>query len=97
MGQSRRGDPMLATRIVEVAARGEEPDTLSPAELQLDREQLTRTPIAKPVVAWVRYGKVPVEVDAEAVAWTPRAIAIRWKVGDVVHKAWVWESAVRAR
>lgn len=38
----------------------------------------TATSIARPVEAWVRYGGVPVVIDAEAVAWTEHAVAIRW-------------------
>lgn len=43
-------------------------------------------------------GPVAVKVDAEAVAWTGRAVAIRWTMASgAEHKAWVWASAVEPR
>jgi hypothetical protein len=77
--------------------RGAVPGTLSPTELQLDKEPLTRTPVARPVKAWVRYGTVPLLVEAEAVAWTEHAVAIRRPSPEGEHRAWVWASAVRPR
>lgn len=87
-------DRLMSDRIAEVVARGAQPDTLTDAELDLENEPLTRTPKARPVKVWVRYGSAPLLVDAELVAWTSRAAAVRWKVGDAQHKAWVWGSAV---
>jgi hypothetical protein len=84
----------MDARIAERVMVGE-PESLSPSELQLGKLPLTRTPVPEPVKAWVRYGTVPLEVEAEAVAWTPRAVAIRWTTpkGEN-HGAWVWASAV---
>jgi len=83
-------------RIVERVTAETEPQSLKSSELELDTELLVRPDRAVPVRAWVRYGDVPLSVEAEAVAWTPRAVAIRWKTpGGTVHKAWVWASAVR--
>ena len=45
-------------------------------KLELGREPLTKTPAPKPVRAWVRFGPHAVTVDAEAVAWTGRAVPI---------------------
>jgi hypothetical protein len=87
----------MGERAAESIMRGAEPVTLTPTELELEREPLTRTPIARPVRAWVRYGAVPLLVDAEAVAWTEHAVAIRWKSPDGEHRAWVWASAIRPR
>jgi hypothetical protein len=67
----------MDARIVESTMRGKTPDALTPTELQLDKEPLTRTPVARPVKAWVRYESVPLLVDAEAVAWSEHAVAIR--------------------
>jgi hypothetical protein len=80
-------------------ARGKTPDTLLEVELQLGAVPLTKTPTPKPVRAWVRYGGVPVEVDALAVAWTARAVAVTWRIPDEEepHRAWVWASAVTER
>jgi hypothetical protein len=96
VGVNRRyGDHGMDSRILEAVSRGEVPLTLTEQELQLDREPLTRAPVAKPVRAWVRYGSTPIEVDAEAVAWTSRAVAIRWMNGEALDRAWVWAGAVR--
>ncbi|MDE2100818.1 MAG: hypothetical protein KGL39_26465 [Patescibacteria group bacterium] len=98
MGVNRRyGDHGMHARILEAISRGEQPQTLSPDEIQLEHEPLTRAPHAKPVRAWVRYGTVAIEVDAEAVAWTSRAVAIRWQAADSTHRAWVWAGAVQDR
>ena len=97
MGQSQRvsAATRIDAKIVESVARGSKPDTLTPLKLALNGEPITRPPRAKRVHAWVRYRGVPVLVDAEAVAWTPRAVGIRWQAapGDI-HQAWVWASAV---
>jgi hypothetical protein len=83
-------------RVSDSVMREGEPDSLSDAELQLDREPLTRTPAPRPVRAWVRYGEVPLMVEAVAVAWTEYAVAIKWPApGGGEHRAWVWASAVR--
>ncbi|MDF1477766.1 hypothetical protein PYV02_01560 [Leifsonia sp. H3M29-4] len=92
---ARQIDARMDAKILRMAAEGKKPDTLLAEELQLDRLPLTRTPVPKRVRAWVRYGSTPFEVDAEMVAWTPRAAAIRWTIGDEQHRAWVWGSAVR--
>jgi len=74
--------------------RGAEPESLTTAELDLATEPLTRTPVPRPVTAWVRYGNIPIEVDAVVTAWTTRAVAIKWEPPDGAHKAWVWSNAV---
>ena len=85
-------------RIAESETQGHEPFSLTTAELELDTQPLTKTPIAKPVRAWVRFGSVALRVDAEAVAWTERAVAIRWTMASgAEHRAWVWASAVEPR
>lgn len=87
----------MGERASESIMHGKVPDTLTTTELDLAKEPLTRTPIARPVRAWVRYGSVPLLVDAEAVAWTEHAVAIRWRSPDGEQRAWVWASAVRTR
>jgi len=72
-----------------------QPHSLTDDELELRRHPLTRTPQPERVTAWVRYGDTAVQVSAHAVAWTPRAIAIKWESpGGIEHRAWVWASAV---
>jgi hypothetical protein len=100
MGTNRRYaaavDKQMDKRVNESIMRGKEPVTLSDKELELDVEPLTRAPTPRPVVAWVRYGEIPIQVEAHAVAWTAYAVAIRWAAADgVSHRAWVWAAAVR--
>ncbi|MCU1416799.1 MAG: hypothetical protein JWP32_973 [Schumannella sp.] len=91
-------DRRMNARIAEREAEGLEPFTLTPAELELATQPLTKTPVPKPVRAWVRFGPHALQVDAEAVAWTERAVALRWTMpSGAQHKAWVWASAVEAR
>lgn len=102
MGTNRRYadaiDRRMDDRVLQVLMRDSQPATLSPAELELDDEPLTKPPRAREVTAWVRYGDVPIRVDAEVVAWTSRAAAIRWRTpSGETHKAWVWASAVSSR
>jgi len=80
----------IARRIMESGL----PLSLGSEELALDRVPLTRTPRPFEVRVWVRYPAGPLQLDAEAVAWSARAVEVRWKCGDSVHKAWVWASAV---
>ena len=99
MGTNRRyGEGGIADAIDKVATRGVEPDSLTDEQLDLDNEPLTTPRRARPVAAWVRYGNVNLQIDAEAVAWTARAAAIRWRAPDgSVHRAWVWAGAVTDR
>lgn len=45
--------------------------------------------------AWVRFGEIPVLVEAEACSWTTYAVAIRFTISETEHKIWVWSSAIR--
>jgi hypothetical protein len=98
VGTNRRyGEAGIAQGIDQVATRGVEPDTLTDAQLDLNNEPLTTPRRARPVSAWVKYGNVHLEVEAEAVAWTARAVAIRWRSPEgPIHRAWVWAGATRA-
>ena len=88
----------MNARISEREAEGNAPLSLTPEELELSTEPLTKTPVPRPVRAWVRFGPHAMKVDAEAVAWTGRAVAIRWTMpSGAEHKAWVWASAVEPR
>lgn len=91
-------DRRMDARIAERDTHGRPPLTLSPEELELETEPLTKTPVPRAVRAWVRFGTVAIKVDAEAVAWTSRAVAIRWTMASgAEHRAWVWASAVEPR
>lgn len=102
MGTSKRYaaavDRQMDARILQRVMQETAPHSLSTEELELDREPLTRSPIPRPVAAWVRYAAAAIFLDAEAVAWTPTAVAIRWTTpAGEEHRAWVWASAVRPR
>lgn len=75
--------------------RSGKPLSLTDDELQLDVYPLTRTPRPDRVRVWVRYPAAAVQIDALMVAWTPRAVAIKWLgPDDTEHRAWVWASAI---
>ena len=96
-GQIRQAE-RVDGEILRTIVRDQLPDTLSLAELELDRYQVTRPPVAEPVWAWVRYGTEAVRVKAEIVGWTDKACAVRWEVPKVgIHKCWVWIGAVEDR
>lgn len=102
MGTNRRypdfARKLARERETADAMRASEPLSLTSDELELDRRPMTRTPLPKPVSAWVRYGAVAVRIEGEAVAWTDRAVAVRWRTPDgAEHRAWVWSSAVDPR
>ncbi|MEV8267714.1 hypothetical protein [Microbacterium sp. NPDC076911] len=86
---------LAKAHLTRVAAAGQL-ETLTTAELQLDAVARTVDPVPKPVRAWVRFGGEPTLVYAEACMWTPRAVAIRFKIGEREYRCWVWASAVEA-
>lgn len=91
-------DRRMNARIVERETEGFEPHSLTKEELELETQPLTKTPVPRAVRAWVRFGPVALKVDAELVAWTERACAIKWTMASgAEHRAWVWASAVEPR
>jgi hypothetical protein len=87
-------DKRMDEKILERVMAEQQPTSLTNRELELDIQPLTRTPVPEPVLAWVRYGDTAIKVDAQLVAWTPRAVAVRWDTPGGEHKAWLWSSAV---
>lgn len=84
--------------ILRMLARDTEPTGLTDAELELQRYAITRPPIAEPAWAWVRYGAIPIRVEAEVCAWTEKAGAARWVVpGKGVDRAWLWLGSLEPR
>jgi hypothetical protein len=77
--------------------RDKSPLSLTDVELELDTFPLTRTPKPLAVKVWVHYGEVAIKVEARAVAWTSRAVAVEWDTPGGQHRAWVWASAVEGR
>lgn len=102
MGTNRRYadkiDRQMDVKILDSIASKGGLQSLSAAEVALDREQLTidPNPNPKPVKAWVRFYSVPVQVHAYAHRWTSRAVGIRFRAGGKDHTAWVWSSVVES-
>ena len=99
MGTSKRYahdvDRRMDARVIEKIMRSGAPLSLTEDERQLDLYPLTIDPRPSPVRAWVRYPAAAVQVEALAVKWTARAVAITWPGPDETeHRAWVWASAV---
>lgn len=46
------------------------------------------------VKAWVRFGDVPVRVEALAARWTPDAIGIVFRIEGTEYRCWVRAGAV---
>jgi len=63
-------------RINQGVMREGQPESLNDVELELDRLPLTKTPQPEQVRVWVHYGRKAIRIDAELVAWTPRACAV---------------------
>jgi hypothetical protein len=89
-------DQRMDARILERIARDGDLQTLTATELRLDRVPLTIDPRPRRVLAWVRFGAVPVIVEADACRWTADAVGIRFEISGVKYQTWVWASAVNA-
>lgn len=78
---AHRIDDAMEQRMLESFATTKGPlQTVSPAELELDRLPLTVDPQPKKVRAWVRFGAKHAQVDAELLRWTTKACGIRFEV-----------------
>lgn len=102
LSSSVRGQQRQAARvdgeILRSLAQAAAVVSLTEIELELHKRPVTRLPLAEPVFAWIRYGDRATRVEAEIVAHTDRAAAVRWVVPGVgVDRAWVWLSAVESR
>lgn len=103
MGQNRRYQ--IVERDVERAGQAAD-RAPRPVSLTVDqvigtgRRVDAATPV--PVTAWVPHQVAyvePLQVEAEAVAWTQRAVLVRWTPPGMsypVH-AWLWAQAVTRR
>lgn len=93
MGANRR----YAKQIDERSIQRGVPYTLHDEQLQLHKYPLTRPPKPLSGVAWVHYPHGHVLVRCQIVAWTSRAVAVRWKTPiDEIHKAWLWLHALES-
>ncbi len=69
-----------------------QPRSLTPEQLVVD---VTTAAVPVKVMAWVLWEDGVEElVPAHAVAWTKRAVRIRWGAPPHVLEAWVWAGAV---
>ncbi|MDQ7877300.1 hypothetical protein Q9R08_04850 [Microbacterium sp. QXD-8] len=98
MGTNRRYadriDRQMDERILATIAAKGGLQSLSAAELALDREQLTIDPEPKPVLAWVRFYGEAVRVRGFACRWTPKAVGVKFTAGGKEYTTWVWSDAV---
>jgi hypothetical protein len=98
MGSNRRYadriDRLMERRISEMAIRPT-PVSLTPEELDLEHDPVRQADNTVPVRAWVRFPETVIRAEGRAVAWTSRAVLIRWDGADGSEReAWVWASAV---
>ena len=70
-------DRRMHENVDGMITRDHTPSSLTEQELELERIPITRTPVPENVKAWVRYGEVALLTEAELLAWTPRACAVR--------------------
>lgn len=75
---AHRIDRGMGERADTAATSGVEPAARANVELELDPLPLTKIPRPPGVRAWVRDGAVAIRVEASAVAWTLRAVALEW-------------------
>lgn len=93
VGQNRRyGSDVTRAAIAESVLRPK-PVSLSRAQVG---EPVIRASRPIPVIAWVTFPGADVEIDAHAIAWTDRAVLLRFELRDrATRECWVWASAVR--
>jgi hypothetical protein len=97
MGENRRYGGGIERGLDEWLIRAE-PVSLTAEELRTAGEKVTRPEHGVPVQAWVRFHESSIQPAAEAVAWTDRAVLVRFTLRDGrVREAWVWAGAVTRR
>jgi hypothetical protein len=88
-------DRQMNERVMQTVSRNAKLQTLSGQELRLDEVPLTIDPKPRRKVrAWVRFGDVPLQVEAVAARWTADAVGIEFTIADTAHRCWVWSGAV---
>lgn len=99
MGQNRRYAHLfdeLSRRRMEEAVMRPQPIGLTDVELDFEHHPVKRGRGPVPVRAWVHYPAIVVDVRAEAIEWTDRAVRLRWMtLGGFKQDVWVWANAVR--
>lgn len=100
MGQNKRYPGHTIQREVERSLTRPQPIELTDEELDFTNHPITEAPAPIPVTAWVRFHEATIRPEAEAIAWTDRAVKIRWQTGTITGHfitVWVWASAVDRR
>ena len=92
MGSNRRYGSDVSDAVLNEVLIRPRPISLSDAEIGT---RITKVDEPVPVRAWVRFPESPIQVDGQAVAWTPRAVRVEFELRDGARlSAWVWASAV---
>jgi hypothetical protein len=82
--EARSSSPRLAQR---------EPRSLAPE--QLGQLPMSIAAVPQPVHAWILWEDGVEElVQAHAIAWTKRAVRVRFGAPPHLHEVWVWAGAV---
>lgn len=102
MGSNKRYadyyDRLSEERIIETFIAKSGPlQSLTPAEIELDRLPLTVYPEAQrpKVRAWVRFGPQHCQVDAVLLRSNSLAAGIEFTVRGKAYRCWVWGNAVK--
>lgn len=100
MGTNRRYPTHTIGKEIDRAVIRPRPIELTPEELDFANNPITEAATPIPVTAWVRFHEATIHPDAEVIAWTQRAVKIRWSLHTPdkdFMTAWVWSSAVERR
>lgn len=95
MGTPSRYDNGRMDTAIDAIITRPVPVSLTDEELDLEHHRVTEASRPVPVRAWVRFHEATVRPRAEAIAWTDKAVKIRWTTHQGARMtAWVWASAV---
>lgn len=95
MGSNRRYPEMGIGRGIEEILIRAQPVSLTDDELDVEHHPIYRPTEPRPVRAWVRFPETVIRPECEAIAWTDRAVQVRWtSVAGIVRTAWVWRGAI---
>ena len=87
-------DERMNQKILDQLAAKYPIQALSEGELRLDLYPVTTDPQPRRVRAWVRFGAIASQIEGDAVAWTPRAVQVKFLLDGKDQRVWVWASAV---
>lgn len=98
MGQSKRYPGHRIGLSIEETLVRPRPIGLTKKEVDPDNHPITTPAHPELARAYVRFHEAVIRPDVEVLAWTDRAVKVRWEMfnGDT-HEVWVWRSAVDER